>query len=92
MIKRNIRKNVRFFLALLLTLALAACGQFAPSASPTATETAPSASPETSAAPETPSPSQSAEPVELTVFAAASMTETLTKIGEMYKSVAPRCL
>jgi molybdate transport system substrate-binding protein len=33
--------------------------------------------------------SQSAEPVELTVFAAASMTETLTKIGEMYKSVAP---
>lgn len=34
-------------------------------------------------------PSQSAEPVELTVFAAASMTETLTKIGEMYKSVTP---
>ncbi len=29
------------------------------------------------------------EPVELTVFAAASMTETLTEIGEMYKAVAP---
>ena len=30
-----------------------------------------------------------AEPVELIVFAAASMTETLTRIGEMYKDVAP---
>jgi molybdate transport system substrate-binding protein len=30
-----------------------------------------------------------AEPVELTVFAAASMTETLTEIAEMYKGVAP---
>ena len=29
------------------------------------------------------------EPVELTVFAAASMTETLTEIAEMYKAVAP---
>ncbi|MGE5494993.1 MAG: molybdate ABC transporter substrate-binding protein [Burkholderiales bacterium] len=65
MAKRNIRKTVRFLLALLLALALAACGQPAPSTS------------------------QSAEPVELTVFAAASMTETLTKTAEMYKSVAP---
>lgn len=30
-----------------------------------------------------------AEPVELTVFAAASMTETLNEIAEMYKEVAP---
>lgn len=29
------------------------------------------------------------EPVELIVFAAASMTETLTEIGEQYKTVAP---
>ncbi len=29
------------------------------------------------------------EPVELIVFAAASMTETLTQIGELYKTVAP---
>lgn len=36
---------------------------------------------------ETPGPV--AEPVELIVFAAASMTETLTQIGEMYKEVAP---
>ncbi len=31
----------------------------------------------------------SAEPVELTVFAAASMTETLAQIAQMYKTVAP---
>ncbi len=30
-----------------------------------------------------------AEPVELIVFAAASMTETLTEISELYKTVAP---
>lgn len=36
---------------------------------------------------ETPEPV--AEPVELIVFAAASMTETMTQIGEMYKEVAP---
>lgn len=30
-----------------------------------------------------------AEPVELVVFAAASMTETLTEIADMYKEVAP---
>ena len=34
-------------------------------------------------------PASDADPVELTVFAAASMTETLTQIGEMYKDVAP---
>ena len=32
---------------------------------------------------------ESAEPVELVVFAAASMTETLTEIAELYKTVAP---
>ncbi|MDY4469039.1 MAG: molybdate ABC transporter substrate-binding protein, partial [Eubacteriales bacterium] len=30
-----------------------------------------------------------AEPLELIVFAAASMTETLNQIAEMYKAVAP---
>ena len=30
-----------------------------------------------------------AEPVELIVFAAASMTETMNRIAEMYKKVAP---
>lgn len=34
-------------------------------------------------------PAENAETVELTVFAAASMTETLTEITELYKEVAP---
>lgn len=55
--------------ALVLALAVTACGQ-APSAG-------------------SPSGTPAAEPVELTVFAAASMTETLTEIAEMYKAVAP---
>lgn len=37
----------------------------------------------------TPEPTPELEPIELTVFAAASMTETLTEIGEMYKTIAP---
>lgn len=36
-----------------------------------------------------PSANTSAEPVELTVFAAASTTETLDKVIELYKTVAP---
>ncbi len=34
-------------------------------------------------------PAQTGEPVELTVFAAASLTETLTEIAEKYREVAP---
>lgn len=34
-------------------------------------------------------PAENAEAVELTVFAAASMTETLTEIAELYKEAAP---
>ena len=43
---------------------------------------------EPAAEPETPAESE-AEPAELIVFAAASMTETLTQIAELYKAVAP---
>lgn len=64
----------------LLTGALAGCG----AASTAATSASPSAS--ESAAP---SPSGSEQPVELTVFAAASMTETMKQIAEQYKKVAP---
>ncbi|MDD7139620.1 MAG: molybdate ABC transporter substrate-binding protein [Eubacteriales bacterium] len=46
-----------------------------------ATAAEPAAEPETPAEPE-------AEPAELIVFAAASMTETLTQIAELYKTVA----
>lgn len=71
-------------LAALLLLACAACG--APAAEQTASE-APSSAPSETAS-EAPSEAP-AEEVELTVFAAASMTETLTEIAEMYKEVAP---
>ena len=36
-----------------------------------------------------PAESAEAEPIELVVFAAASMTETLTEIADLYKEVAP---
>ena len=68
------KKLVSLFLAFSLALALTACGQ--KNATPDTTQ------------PDDPQAEQ-AEPVELIVFAAASMTETLTEIAELYKSVAP---
>ena len=61
--------------ALLLALALTACGQ-----KDTAPDTTQTDNPQT----------EQAEPVELIVFAAASMTETLTEIAELYKTAAPK--
>ncbi len=62
------KKIVSLLLALSLVFALTACGQ---------KEAAPDA-----AQPD--GTEQNVEPVELTVFAAASLTETLTEIGETY--------
>lgn len=42
-----------------------------------------------SSAAEASQPAETSDAVELTVFAAASMTETLTEIAELYKAVAP---
>lgn len=89
----NKKRAAYAVLALLLVMALAACGEAAPAGSPSAPATTPETTPEVSAT-EAPTasaaaPAESAQPVELTVFAAASMTETLTKIAEMYKDVAP---
>lgn len=42
-----------------------------------------------SSAAEASQPAETGDAVELTVFAAASMTETLTEIAELYKAVAP---
>lgn len=70
------KKPVSLLLAAALALSLAACGTPASSA---ATEpTAAPASAETAG-----------EPVELVVFAAASLTETLNELAEAYKTVAP---
>ena len=68
------KKLVSLLLALSLVLALTACGQ-----KDTAPDTTQVDDPQT----------EQAEPVELIVFAAASMTETLTEIAELYKTAAP---
>ena len=68
-------------LALALTLALAACG-----GGTTGTAETPAANSTTPAA-ETTAPQ--AEPVEVVVFAAASLEATLTEIADLYKEVAP---
>ena len=68
------KKLVSLLLALSLVLALTACGQ-------------------KDTTPDTTNPddmqTEQAQPVELIVFAAASMTETLTEIAELYKTAAP---
>ena len=79
---KNLKKSPALLLALAMVFALAACGEAgteetAPATEPAGEETAPA-----SEAPE-------AEPVELVVFAAASMEETLTEIQGMYAEVAP---
>ena len=68
------KKFVSLLLALSLALALTACGQ-----KDTAPDTTQTDDPQ----------AEQAEPVELIVFAAASMTETLTEIAELYKTAAP---
>ena len=68
------KRLVSLLTALSLVLALTACGQ-------------------KDTAPDTTGPdnmqTEQAQPVELIVFAAASMTETLTEIAELYKTAAP---
>lgn len=71
------KKFLSLLLAGLMVCSLAACG----------TAPASSAAPEATAAPA--SAQTADEPVELVVFAAASLTETLTEIAEDYKTVAP---
>lgn len=92
------KKLISLLLSLSMVCALTACGgsSSAPSGDAPADSGASSAASETdetavssgavSAAAET---NSDGEAVELTVFAAASMTETLTAIAEQYKSVAP---
>ena len=73
------KKLFAMLIAAVMVLSLTAC------AAPAADEPAPAT--EETAAPEETVPE--AEPVELIVFAAASMTETMNQIAEMYKTVAP---
>ena len=85
----NARKRIALALSLVLALSLCACGAKKAAVSgsdlPAATE-APKA---TDAPKPTDAPEPAPEPVELIVFAAASMTETLTQIADLYKAAAP---
>ena len=81
------KKALALILSLCMILALCACGQ---AAAPTAMAAPTEAAPVDAAPTEEPVAEEpAAEPVELVVFAAASMTETLTQIAELYKTVAP---
>ena len=73
------RKLFALLIAAVMVLSLTAC------AAPAADVPAPAT--EETAAPEETVPE--AEPVELIVFAAASMTETMNQIAELYKAKAP---
>ena len=72
------KRILALLLALCMVFALAACGQESDTTTepPAETEVPASDTPE-------------AEPVEVIVFAAASMEATLTQIAELYKEVAP---
>ena len=72
---------VSLLLALSLVLALTACGSKADGAADAAAGSQPRDS--------APVEESAGDPVELIVFAAASMTETLTEIAELYKTAAP---
>ena len=86
------KKILAVLLALAMLLALAACGGTDAS---TATEvtpepkSTPEAEPETGSKDEDTGNENGDEPIELIVFAAASMTETLEEIAELYKAVTP---
>mgnify|MGYP002533894628 FL=1 len=75
------KRLVSLLLALSLVLALTACGSKADGAADAAAGSPPRDS--------APVEESAGDPVELIVFAAASMTETLTEIAELYKTAAP---
>ena len=79
----NARPIVSLILACTLALTLTACGGGG------AAQTAPAPQPEQTDGPAAQPEPQTEEPVELIVFAAASLTETLTEIAENYRAVAP---
>ena len=77
------RPIVSLLLAFSMALALTACGG---AGAQTATEKPQETAPQPQ---ETQAETESAEPIELVVFAAASMTETLGEIAALYRTVAP---
>ena len=81
------KKSLALLLTLTMIFALAACGgQSAPAAPQTPAEEAAGQPAEEAAPAEESAP---AEEIELIVFAAASMTETLTEIKDLYEAANP---
>ena len=78
------KRLVSLLLALSLVLALTACGSKTDDSADNS-DAAAGSPPRDSA----PAEESAGDPVELIVFAAASMTETLTEIAELYKTAAP---
>ena len=75
------KKYLSLLLALCLTLSLAACGG--------KTDTNADAADDSQTQDNTPAEAPAGEPVELIVFAAASMTETMNQLKEMYEQNSP---
>ena len=75
------KKYLSLLLALCLTLSLTACGS--------KTEPAADAANDSQTTDNTPAEAPAGEPVELIVFAAASMTETMNQLKEMYEQNNP---
>ena len=86
------KKILALLLALCMMLALAACGE---TEAPKTEEPQDAAEPETPAEPteaeptEPETPAEPAEPIEIVVFAAASMTETLNELKTVYEAAHP---
>ena len=100
--KKLMKKTLAILLGLIMALSIAACGggdsnesSSPPASSPPASSPSASSSPTGSdPASGQESPSQQPQdtpldPVEIIVFAAASMTDTLLEIQELYRDVAP---
>ncbi len=87
------KKVLALLLALTMVFALAACGgrSAAPdaTAAPAAENPAETEAPAEEAVVEEPQQAEPVEEVELTIFAAASMTETLNQIKELYEKANP---
>ncbi|MFA9381655.1 MAG: molybdate ABC transporter substrate-binding protein [Acetanaerobacterium sp.] len=80
--RTNMRLAAIVLSVLLVMLSFASCG--------TTPVSEPESTPLTEASSETPAPSEPvAEPVELFVSAAASLTDAMTEVGESYKEAAP---
>lgn len=89
----NLKRIFALVLACALLLSLCACGA-SESSAPAADQSGTPAEAEVVTEPESAAepaaePESAAEPVELIVFAAASMTETLTKLGDDYMAEHP---